>query len=123
MPTREGIHETNGMLELLLARPTGCISRQRCKGMGRHETHIDTRLHQWDLRNMAETSSGFQDHLGPLLDRAASLNRFLILHRLLVRWSWEDPGPTICIQDAKSPGMEESTTRSDSSWSSMKTTG
>jgi hypothetical protein len=123
VPTREGILGTNGTLETLLARPMACISRQRCKGTGRHGTHIDTRRRQWVPRNTPETFSDSQDHLGPLLDRAASPSRFLTSHRLLVKWRWDDPVTPKCIQDAKSPGMEESTTRSGSLSSNTKRTG
>lgn len=121
--TREEIRGTNAMLERLLARPMVRISRRKCKGTGRHETRIDTLLRRWVLRNTPETFSDSQGPLAPLLGQVASPSRSLTSHRLLVKWILEDPGTPRCIRDAKSPGMEESTTRSGSLSLSTKTTG
>ena len=121
--TREETRATNGTLEPLQARHMVFISRQRCKGTGRHGRHIDTHLRQWAPRSTPETFRDSQVHLGPLLGRAASPSRFPTSHRLLVKWRWEGPGTPTCIQDGKSPGMEESTTRSGSLSSSTKRTG
>lgn len=120
VPTREGILEEtreetrgiNGTLEQLLARRMACISRQRCRGTGRHGKHIDTHPRRWVPRSTPETFRGSRDHLGPLRGRVASLSRFPTSHRPLVRWKWEDRDLPKCTQDAKSPGMEENITRS-----------
>lgn len=121
--TREATRGINGTLEPLLARHMVFISHRRCKGTARHGRHIDILLRRWAQRSTPGTSRDSQDHLGPLLGRAASLSRFPTLHRLLVKWRWEDQGTPKCIQDAKSPGMEESTTRSVSLSSNTKRTG
>lgn len=123
VPTREETRGTNGTLEQLLARHTACISRQRCRGTGRHGKHIDTHLRRWVPRSTPETSRGSRDHLGHLRGRAASPSRFPISHRPLVRWRWEDRDLPKCTQDAKSPGMEENITRSGLLSSSTKRIG
>lgn len=127
VPTLEETREeTRGINETpvpLLVHHMVFISHPRCKGMARHGIHIDTLLRQWAPRSTPETIRDSQDHLGPLLGRAASLSRFPTSHRPLVKWTWEDRAPPKCIQDAKSPGMERSTIRSVSSSSSTRRTG
>lgn len=121
--TREETRGINGTLEPLLARHMVFISHRRCKGTARHGMHIDTLLRQWAPRSTPGTSRDSQGHLGPLLGRAASLSRFPTSRRLLVKWIWGGRGTLKCIKDVKSPGMEESTTRSVLLSSNMKRTG
>lgn len=121
--TPEGTRGINETLEPRLARHMVFISHRRCRGMARHGTHTGTLLRQWAPRSTPGISRDSLAHQAPLPGRAASLSRLPISRRLLARWRWEDRVTPKCIQDAKSPGMEESTIRSVSLSSSTKRTG